>query len=362
VKIIYDHQIQSLQLKGGISRYFNFLEREFSCNEDFQIFNTTKFSNNIYVEEPTNIKKFLEAKEFRRKNILLNKINQFFTLKMLKKLKYDLFHPTYYDPYFIDVIRSPYIITVHDMIHELLPEYVSPRDKTATFKKKSILNADRIIAISNTTKRDLIDILKVDKELIDVIPHSYFPTKNKVDIKPLNCPDNFILFVGERHSYKNFTQSLPHISPFLKKHNATLFCVGGNQFTRTETELINNLDINNLIVQKNVSDGELSWLYKNAIFFIFPSLYEGFGLPILEAFKNQCPCLLFSSDCFNEIADDGALFFKNYFDLGAICEELYQSKTLRNELIIKGEKKLLHYSPANTLASTMNAYKKTISH
>lgn len=361
MKVFYDHQIQTLQVKGGISRYFNFLERELSKDQNFNIINSTIFSNNLYIEGPTEIKKFFRDFEFKGKYFLLNAINQYITSKKLKNLKYDLFHPTYYDPYFLDFVKTPYIVTVHDMIHEIFPEYFPVADQVAAHKRKTILNAERIIAISNTTKKDLVNILKVKEDIVDVVHHAYYPTSENIESRPFNCPNRYVLFVGDRHTYKSFKASLPGLGTFLKRNNIILYCAGGNRFSQSEIELINHLDLNHFIVQKNVSEKELNWLYKNAIFFIFPSKYEGFGLPILEAFKNKCPCLLYSSECFREIASTGALFFKEHSELDMICEELYKSEQLQNELIVEGERLLLKFSPVNTLTNTKNVYRKAIS-
>ena len=113
-------------------------------------------------------------------------------------------------------------------------------------------------------------------------------------MRGINCRDSLI---------KDYYQ-------FLHDSNIFLVCVGGGNFKNGELELFGKYSIKSKVIQLDVSDSQLVWLYKNAEVFIFPSIYEGFGLPILEAFRCKCPVILSNSSCFPEIAQDSAVYFK----------------------------------------------------
>ena len=108
-----------------------------------------------------------------------------------------------------------------------------------------------------------------------------------------------------------------------------------------------------------VNDAQLNYLYKNALLFIYPSLYEGFGLPILEAFRASCPILLSDTDCFIEIAQDSAAFFNRYSleDLIFQVDKLISQESLRNNLITKGTERLKDFPIEKSMKQTLNLYK-----
>ncbi|MNY44938.1 D-inositol-3-phosphate glycosyltransferase [compost metagenome] len=115
-------------------------------------------------------------------------------------------------------------------------------------------------------------------------------------------------------------------------------------------------------IQFAATDNQLNTLYKNAICFIFPSRYEGFGIPILEAFKNNCPVLLSNCSCFPEIAGDAALYFDDNSIRSLInkIQLLIDNKTLGNQLMHKGKEKLKNYTLEKCIQATINVYKELI--
>lgn len=120
MKVLYDHQIFSSQMYGGISRYFYELIREVSGIKTIECAVPLLFSDNNYIssKDIVNHIKFLPKKRFRGKNRILNFVNKFYSNSELKKQNYDIFHPTYYDTYFLKNLKNkPFVLTVHDMIH-----------------------------------------------------------------------------------------------------------------------------------------------------------------------------------------------------------------------------------------------------
>ncbi|WP_243669147.1 glycosyltransferase family 4 protein [Methanoculleus chikugoensis] len=180
-----------------------------------------------------------------------------------------------------------------------------PNDPTKTWKKKLIEQAEAIIAISESTKSDIIKYTNAEPDRISVVylgnPFEYLVqshrVKNNFEHPALEEP--YILFVGNRNGYKNFIFFIKSVARLLKKdENLRVYCAGGGPFMRPELEILNELNILSKVRFINTNDLIMKHLYENAQAFIFPSLYEGFGLPILEAFSCGCPALLSNSSSF----------------------------------------------------------------
>ena len=366
MKILFDHQIFSNQLFGGISRYFFELTNELKDNNVFvQI--SLILSNNFYL----NTKKikfhfsFLKNFGFRGKIRFIYLINKIYSILILKIGHFDVFHPTYYDPYFLKHLGSKkFVLTVYDMIHEKFPEKFPINDKTAINKKLLIDKASKIIAISESTKKDIIDIYKIDSSKIEVVylSSSLLPSENFIHNKKL--PSEYILFVGSRVGYKNFIFFVESISKLLlNNRNLFLVCAGGGVFNSDEIGLFSRLNIDSQLIQINVNDKSLTDLYVNAQLFVFPSLYEGFGIPILESFSCNCPLVCSNTSSFKEIADDAAVFF-NPTDENSILASVsivLNDEKLQRELKKNGINRLAYFSWNKTAMQTKEIYKSLLS-
>lgn len=365
--IFYDHQIFTFQRYGGISRYFYELINLLKNNEDTVIETPFILSNNYYISNnKKNIRhiNFLPHQEFRGKNRLMSIFNKRSSIINFKKQKFDIFHPTYYDPYFLKYIgNKPFILTVHDMIHEKFSEMFDRSDKTSIQKKILIQKANKIIAISNNTKKDLMEILNVDESKIEVIylGNSMFPKNNL--ILNIDIPQNYILFVGSRSGYKNFDRFIRAVFPLLHKDkNLYVVCAGGGKFQKKEYEFLKQLNILKQVIQFDVNDDILAYLYKNALVFVFPSLYEGFGIPVLEAFTCKCPLVCSNTSSLPEIADGGAVYFDPYDEdsiTNAIVNVL-ENKNIRNNIIKNGTKRLKNFSWRKTATKTKELYQEVL--
>nr|WP_279346982.1 glycosyltransferase family 1 protein [Gramella sp. AN32] len=281
----------------------------------------------------------------------------------LNKLDYDVFHPTYYDNYFLNSLKKPFVLTVHDMIHEKYPEYFGTSPDSIN-KRRLCDVADRIIAISETTKKDIIDIFGTSGDKIKVIHHA----TNFQSIQSLKPPFNYeekeyLLFTGNRNAYKNFLTFLIAVAPLLNKNKNLILICTGSGFNDIEKKWINDLQLNHGVKHYYCSnDNELVYLYQNAKCFVFPSLYEGFGLPLLEAFAGKCPVVSSSGGSLKEIAGDAAVYFDPK-DIKSIRNSIYKvisDKGLQEELIKAGENRLNGFSWEKCRKETMDLYLRVI--
>jgi len=253
------------------------------------------------------------------------------------------------------------------MIHELFPEYFSPTDLTPYFKRKVIEEARHIIAISESTKNDLMRLMRVPEDKISVIYHGLFePTiylnqDDEVGIK-VNSEKQYVLYVGERGAYKNFYRFILAIESIMKRHtNLHVVCAGGGSFGSAELEYLTRLNISDRVVQMTVDELKLKKLYKDALFFCYPSLYEGFGLPILEAFAYGCPVVVSNTSCFAEVGGNAAKYFNPYHidDMIDAFQSVIESSNLRTALIAAGSERLKLFSIESCLEKTVEVYRKS---
>jgi glycosyltransferase involved in cell wall biosynthesis len=368
MKVLYDHQIFDWQNFGGISRYFIELIK-FNPMAELSL----KYSDNIFLQQEESFKKYKilpkkndydnfiiplnfngKGRLYQYYNRILPRNNRARTIKRLKESKFDLFHPTYYDPYFTHYLRKkPFILTVHDMIHELFPQYFL-NDKTTVLNKRHLMSeANAINVNSEHTKKDIIHFFPNLAGKINVVYHAFSFPQLVGDVKK----ENYILFTGERRDYKNFDTFVKAVAHLLVKYDLRLVCTRC-PFSVEEKTLLENLHITSRTICKFVSDEELAKLYSKALAFVFPSLYEGFGIPVLEAFASQCPAVLSNTSSLPEIGGDAAVYFDPYSidDMRNQIERVICSPSLQNEMIRKGKEQVKLFSWEKCARETMEVY------
>lgn len=324
-KLFYDNYIFLRQGKGGIKRYF----------ENLLIHSNRKINlNNEYIVYSNNLGSLKSIKSLLY-SYIKPLIYQFSNNK--NKL---IYHGTYYLNPFLSIYKFKKIITIHDLIPEMefnrANFFCRFKNKLIKLARKfSIYNSDYVITPSETTKKDLIKFFpKLKEKNITVINHGIDHFSDQAcEIKAINQlrDIDFFLYVGSRAYYKGFFDLLNAFSIFNKKYpNIKLVCTG-SKFSRFEIDYISevNLCLSDLICI-NPSNGELKFLYKSSKAFIYPSRYEGFGFPPLEALVSGCKNVICSSiPSTREICGNSV----NYFQVG--CKESLVN-LLINSIYING--------------------------
>jgi glycosyltransferase involved in cell wall biosynthesis len=367
MRILYDHQIFTSQKYGGISRYFYELINKFSRTDGMDIKTPLIFSNNHYISDSEIVRhwQFFPNYEFKGKQRLMMPFNKMASIQQLKKQNFDLFHPTYYDPYFLNYIgNKPFVLTVYDMIHEKFSDLFSPNDPTTQNKRLLVEKASKIIAISESTKKDLMELFGTEESKIKVVYLGNSMLLEHTATLTINIPDKYILFVGSRFGYKNFDRFFEAISHLLQKNkNLSLVCAGGGAFKSTDLIRFESLGILDQIHQYDLDDSTLSLLYKHAEVFVFPSLYEGFGIPILESFACNCPLACSNTSSLPEIAGNGAEYFDPYNaeSIRKAVQNILENNNLRAQLIQNGTERLKEFSWEKTAIETKKVYEEVLS-
>ena len=357
MKVLYDSQAFSMQSFGGVSRHYNKL-----CRYNGGAFETAVsgvFSHNIYAQKLSGLKPFPIKKNFKGKSRLVCAINSFADAAAVRRQDYDVYHPSYY---FVPAVpkERPLVITVHDFIHEADPESFPPSDKTAWAKERSLKAASRIIAISENTKKDLLKYYPfVDESRVDVVLHAIEWERRAKKPAPFGIKKPYVLFTGGRAGYKNFIPFAQALAPLLVQNDLLLVCTG-SPFSPQEIAALQSFGAADRTLVFYSDEDDLRSLYENALFFVFPSLLEGFGLPILEAFVSGCPALLSNASCFPEIAGEAALFFdpKSQDSMREAFSKAVQSQSLRAHLARKGSERFDKFTMKGMMEGTAATYQR----
>ena len=176
-------------------------------------------------------------------------------------------------------------------------------------------------------------------------------------------PEKYILYVGNRDFYKNFNNFILAVEPLLKEHkDLYLIAAGGGLFNKDELKLFESKNLKNKIIYKSADDTSLATLYSNALAFIFPTLYEGFGIPALEAMNCDCPVVMSNTSSLPEVGGDAAIYF-DPTKTGDMTEKIGSvifNKELREGLVKKGAIQRNKFSFEKTALDTMKIYEKLL--
>jgi glycosyltransferase involved in cell wall biosynthesis len=263
------------------------------------------------------------------------------------------FSPAHYAPRFCP---APVAVTIHDLSYLYYPEEFLKKDlyQLKNWTKYSVDKAKKIIAVSQTTKKDLVKNYHLSDEKIEVIYNGY---ENKIrnpqsvikNLTPIKSGENYILYVGTLQPRKNISTLINAFKEFVKNNKKYKLIIAGKKGWLYENifSQVRDLNLTNKIKFVGyVSDEELVNLYKNAFCFVLPSLYEGFGIPILQAMNYGCPVISSFSSSLPEVGGDACLYFnpKDQNDLVEKLQDLRGSESLRKELIKKGKNRIKKFS------------------
>jgi glycosyltransferase involved in cell wall biosynthesis len=215
-----------------------------------------------------------------------------------------------------EIWEGPQVVTVHDMIHERFPEfYNDPLDDVARrLKQRCIEHADAVICDSEVTRQDVERLYGHQTGKLYVIPIAYNEVFRILKHDEYDFPGApeipFLLYVGKRANYKNFQSLIEVYSQWNARKDIRLVVVGA-KWSMAEMQHLERLGIRDRVQLFNhVDDQTLCKLYNRELVFVFPSLYEGFGIPLLEAMACGCPVIASRIPSTLEVAGDCPIYFE----------------------------------------------------
>ena len=372
MRVLFDHQAFSMQSHGGVSRCFAELYRYLP--ESVEAYISVKETDNVYLRDMAvgvpvgyNYEHFIFPFNFPLKSRLFgiynhivkgmpyqsdnysyfheHEYNRLYSIATLKRGRYDIFHPTFFDDYFLPYLgNKPFVLTIHDMIPWIYSNIDNKNWKWQVEKMKILApKAAAIVAVSENTKKDIVRLLNVKEDRVHVIYHGcsflHIDHSNSLFSKP------YILYVGDRKYYKNFDLFVENLVPVLKRHQELMVVCTGKSFCDEELRLMEKYSIKDRFIQQWVANDEDFYsLYHHAVCFVYTSEYEGFGIPILEAFQSGCPVMLNKTSCFPEIAGDAAIYFemnKMESNFAEQFEKMYSMTIQERSLLLKKQRKCL---------------------
>lgn len=359
--ILFDGKIFAMQRAGGINRYFaNLIARlPENCNPTL----TTR--QELGVTVPAHPR--LSIKEYHpfRPHRISRPLEKAYFRSLERMHRYNIAHPTYYSlltQQEFDCYRCPVVVTVYDMIHELFPQDLQTDTERSVWrqKKQAVERADAIICISENTKRDLIALYpQVEAKTVVTYLATEMDMSFTLGTQPV--PERpYFLFVGGRNSYKNFDGLLTALHQVVPRWPNACVCVVGSAFSEAESKTIASLGLTGHFEHYGQADDRhLAKLYNRSLALLYPSRYEGFGIPPLEAMACETVVVGAAVSSVPEVVGDaGLLFDPDSSELTDILLALLGGSVDRDDLIQKGRQRAKHFSWDKTAAQTVAVYQK----
>tara|TARA_B100000900_G_scaffold416182_1_gene449787 strand:+ start:1421 stop:2536 length:1116 start_codon:yes stop_codon:yes gene_type:complete len=265
-------------------------------------------NNNLNIISPKGIINKLFPSYWRSKNII----------KDLKKNKIDLYHGLSHElPIGIEKTKIKTVVTIHDLIFLRFPNLFTKIDRKIYEKKfrSACENSDKIIAVSNQTKKDIINFFDIKENKIEVIYQGCNPvfksekkTNEILEVKKkFNLFEDYLLYVGSIEERKNLMTLLHSLNDL---QNRNLIIIGdGKSYKEKCIQYIKKNNLSKKVkILTDLNLHEISCIYQNANIMIYPSIFEGFGIPILEALNSKIPVITSRGGCFLEAGGENSLY------------------------------------------------------
>ena len=310
------------------------------------------------------------------KNSLSGSFWRFFELSsILKKDKIDVYHGLSHElPSGLNKKGIKSVVTIHDVIFKRYPEQYPFVDRLIyDFKwKNSCKSADKIIAISENTKQDIIEYYEVEEEKIEVIYQGcdehfyekYSEEQLRIFKQKYDLPEEYFLYVGSVIERKKLLQIIRAMNELPESVQIPLVIIGrGGDYEKRVREYIRTNGMEKKVIwPSDFEYHDLPKLYQGAQFLVYPSVYEGFGIPIIEAYASGIPVLTSHSSCLPEIAGSGAIYINpdDIDNLKSGMLSLMESEDLRRKLIIQGRSQLVNFDNDEIAKEVVKLYESII--
>ncbi|OBA76651.1 glycosyl transferase family 1 [Mycobacterium sp. 1554424.7] len=365
MKVAFDHRIFAQQRYGGISRYFFELASRLPNDAVTEVSIIAPLHLNGYLGADSAagvVRGRYVPYTYKRTANVVDLVNRFAVPLAWRRMDPDIVHETYYAAKPVGKGRRR-VVTIHDMIYELFADEFPDAKRVTAAKRAAVNRADHVICVSETTRCDLVRLFNVDPVRTSVVHHGYAMTTgmgNAAAETGKRRPT--LLYVGKRLGYKNFGSFLQAYarSPVLRDFELIAF--GGDPPMPHERQEIARLGLTGNVRFDSGSDRKLAAHYREATAFVYPSRYEGFGIPTLEAMSHGCPVVCSNAGAIPEVVGDAGLYFDpdDTDELGATLERVATTEALRADLRTRGFTRLATFSWDKCAAATAQVYREIV--
>ncbi len=301
--------------------------------------------------------------------------------KDLKKSKIDLYHGLSHEiPVGIDQTDIKSVVTIHDLIHERFPQQYNPID-VRIYRRKfhyACIHADRVIAVSEQTKKDVVEFYKINENKTSVCYQSCNPSfgetisaEEKERVRKLyHLPSQFFLYVGSIIERKNLLNICKALFLLRNELMIPLVVIGdGGRYKQQVKDYIlqNGVDQRIIFLSENTAAKnskefqtahDFPAIYQSALAMIYPSFFEGFGIPVLEALWSRLPVITSSTSCLPEVGGDAA-FYVNPSSAEEIAhgmKRIHDDSAFAKNLTEKGWRQAQNFTPEKCASKVMDVY------
>ena len=277
-------------------------------------------------------------------------------------------------PFGIGGVQVAKIVTIHDLIFKRYPQYYPALDRRIyDFKSRyACRNADIIIAVSEQTKSDIVEFYGIAPEMIKVVYQSCdagfarsIVESEKSDVRSrYNLPAQFVLYVGSIEERKNLLGLVKAISLLRKSHDLFLVAIGrGTSYLEQVRQLINSSGMNDRVqIRSDIAFADFPAIYQMAQVFVYPSQFEGFGIPIIEALWSKTPVITTRGGCFAEAGGPASVYVSpdNSEEIAAAITKVLGDSNLRARMIGSGYSHVQKFREENVIGQVMEIYRNTV--
>lgn len=365
LNVLFDHQAFATQSYGGVSRYFIELARALRTqpNVRARLFVPAHISTYIAAGDPVFPLSFRLPWPDRGLKYRAATLTPLLSVA-LQLVRPQILHETAHGQVEARVPRATRVVTtLHDMTVERYPQWFDRAERRMADKLAALRRADAIICISAHTLRDLLDRYPEFGSRCTVVHHGVTLPKAGGTVTQV-LPSRYLLYVGTRRTYKNFLPLLRALGEARRlPPSLQLLCFGGGPLDAAERALCAEVGWHEpRVIQIDGDDALLAEAYHRAELFIFPSLYEGFGMPLTEAMVQGCPIACSHASSFPEVCGDAAAYFdaEDPYDMAMCIESIILDSTRRQALAEAASRRGKSFSWHRCAEQTLQVYKRVL--